>query len=212
VFERYTERARRVLFFARYEASQLGSLTIETDHLLLGMIREGNGLTNRLFANSQVSLESVRQEIEGRAVFREKLATSVEIPFSQDAIRVLQRAAEEANRLRHDYIGTEHLLLGLLSEERAPAAALLVQRGMRADEVRKDLVQLLGEGDASGEDWQSILCCFCGEKFLAAPFAVSVVVSRADGQGGSQTLYAHTRCLRSHLRPEAALLTDTGIE
>ena len=112
MFERYTERARRVLFFARYEASQLGSISIETEHLLLGLIREGKGLTSRIFARSHLSLESIRKEIEGRTVFREKVSTSVEIPFSAETKRVLQFAAEEADRLLHNYIGTEHLLLG----------------------------------------------------------------------------------------------------
>src|SRR5213594_3994288 len=76
MFERYTERARRVLFFARYEASQLGSISIETEHLLLGLIREGKGLTSRIFARSRLSLENIRKEIEGRTVFREKVSTS----------------------------------------------------------------------------------------------------------------------------------------
>ena len=132
MFERYTERARRVLFFARYEASQLGSISIETEHLLLGLIREGKGLTSRIFARSHLSLENIRKEIEGRTVFREKVSTSVEIPFSAETKRVLQFAAEEADRLLHNYIGTEHLLLGILREER-------IRRRLHPD----------GEGDAA---------------------------------------------------------------
>ena len=73
MFERYTERARRVLFFARYEASQLGSVSIETEHLLLGLIREGKGLTSRIFQRTEVHLDGVRREIEGRTVLREKV-------------------------------------------------------------------------------------------------------------------------------------------
>src|SRR5512140_2391753 len=145
MFERYTERARRVLFFARYEASQLGSISIETEHLLLGLIREGKGLTSRIFARSHLSLESIRKEIEGRTVFREKVSTSVEIPFSAETKRVLQFAAEEADRLLHNYIGTEHLLLGILREERSVAATILTERGMRLNTVREDVVQLLNE-------------------------------------------------------------------
>ena len=145
MFERYTERARRVLFFARYEASQLGSISIETEHLLLGLIREGKGLTSRLFARSHLSLESIRKEIEGRTVFREKVSTSVEIPFSTETKRVLQHAAEEADRLLHNYIGTEHLLLGILREERSVAASILFEKGMRLTGVREDIVQLLNE-------------------------------------------------------------------
>ncbi|HXT70849.1 MAG TPA: ATP-dependent Clp protease ATP-binding subunit [Vicinamibacterales bacterium] len=148
MFERYTERARRVLFFARYEATQMGSTSIETEHLLLGLIREGKGLTSRIFARSHLSLDSIRKEIEGRTVFREKVATSVEIPFSADTKRVLQFAAEEADRLLHTYIGTEHLLLGLLREERSVAASILYEKGMRLASVREDIVQLLNEKTA----------------------------------------------------------------
>ena len=145
MFERYTERARRVLFFARYEASQLGSISIETEHLLLGLIREGKGLTSRIFARSHLSLETIRKEIEGRTVFREKVSTSVEIPFSTETKRVLQHAAEEADRLLHNYIGTEHLLLGILREDRSVAASILSEKGMRLSTVREDIVQLLNE-------------------------------------------------------------------
>src|SRR5215208_5168696 len=142
MFERYTERARRVLFFARYEASQLGSISIETEHLLLGLIREGKGLTSRIFARSHLSLENIRKEIEGRTVFREKVSTSVEIPFSAETKRVLQAAAEEADRLLHNYIGTEHLLLGILREERSVAASILMEKGMRLNTVRDDKTTL----------------------------------------------------------------------
>ncbi|MPY86641.1 MAG: AAA domain-containing protein [Luteitalea sp.] len=145
MFERYTERARRVLFFARYEASQLGSVSIETEHLLLGLIREGKGLTSRIFQRCHLSLESIRKEIEGRAGFRDKVSTSVEIPFSAETKRVLNFAAEEADRLLHNYIGTEHLLLGLLREERSVAANILVEKGMRLGTVRDDIIALLNE-------------------------------------------------------------------
>ena len=145
MFERYTERARRVLFFARYEASQLGSISIEIEHLLLGLIREGKGLTSRIFARSHLSLENIRKEIEGRTIFREKVSTSVEIPFSTETKRVLQYSAEEADRLLHNYIGTEHLLLGILREERSVAASILTERGMRLNIVREDIVQLLNQ-------------------------------------------------------------------
>ena len=148
MFERYTERARRVLFFARYEATQLGSTSIETEHLLLGLIREGKGLTSRIFARSHLSLEAIRKEIEGRTVFREKVSTSVDIPFSAETKRVLQHAAEEADRLLHTYIGTEHLLLVLLREEHCVASTILYEKGMRLAAVRDDIVQLLNEKTA----------------------------------------------------------------
>ena len=145
MFERYTDRARRVLFFARYEASQLGSISIETEHLLLGLIREGKGLTSRIFARSNLSLEHIRKQIVGRTAFREKVSTSVEIPFSGESKRLLQFAAEEADRLLHNYIGTEHLLLGILREERSVAAKILMEKGMRLNSVREHIVALLNE-------------------------------------------------------------------
>src|SRR5439155_269027 len=90
-------------------------------------------------------LENIRKEIEGRTVFREKVSTSVEIPFSAETKRVLQFAAEEADRLLHNYIGTEHLLLGILREERSVAASILMEKGMRLNTVREDIVALLNE-------------------------------------------------------------------
>jgi ATP-dependent Clp protease ATP-binding subunit ClpC len=145
MFERYTERARRVIFFARYEASQLGSNAIETEHLLLGLIREGKGLTSRIFSKSHLSMESIRKEIEGRALYREKVSTSVDIPLSAESKRVLGFAAEEAERMLHNYIGTEHVLLGLMREEKSVAAGILGEKGMRLSAVREDIVQLLNE-------------------------------------------------------------------
>jgi ATP-dependent Clp protease ATP-binding subunit ClpC len=145
MFERYTERARRVIFFARYEASQLGSNSIETEHVLLGLIREGKGLTSRIFSKSHLSMESIRKEIEGRALYREKVSTSVDIPLSPESKRVLGFASEEAERMLHNYIGTEHILLGLMREEKSVAAGILGEKGMRLTAVREDIVQLLNE-------------------------------------------------------------------
>ena len=113
MFERYTEKARRVIFFARYEASQFGSPYIETEHLLLGLLREDKALTNR-FLRSHASVESIRKQIEAHTTIREKVSTSVDLPLSNECKRVLAYAAEEAERLGHKHIGTEHLLLGLL--------------------------------------------------------------------------------------------------
>src|SRR2546422_6116763 len=98
MFERYTEKARRVIFFARYEASQFGSPYIETEHLLLGLLREDKTLTNR-FLRSHASIESIRKQVEGRTPSREKVSTSVDLPLSQECKRVLAYAAEEAERL-----------------------------------------------------------------------------------------------------------------
>src|SRR5262245_4641236 len=151
MFERYTERARRVIFFARYEASQLGSNSIETEHLLLGLIREGKGLTSRLFSKSHLSMESIRKDIEGRALFRDKVPTSVDIPLSPESKRVLGYAAGEGERMIHHYIGPEHILLGVMREEKSVAAGILSEKGMRLTAVREDIVQLLNEKSNVGK-------------------------------------------------------------
>jgi ATP-dependent Clp protease ATP-binding subunit ClpC len=138
MFERYTEKARRVIFFARYEASQFGSPYIETEHLLLGLLREDKALTNR-FLRSHASVESIRKQIEGHTTIREKVSTSVDLPLSNECKRVLAYAAEEAERLSHKHIGTEHLLLGLLREEKCFAAEILHERGLRLPAIREEL-------------------------------------------------------------------------
>jgi quinol monooxygenase YgiN len=146
MFERYTEPARRVLFFARYEASQLGSTSIATEHLLLGLLREGKGPASRIFDRAGVDAVAVHVEIVDAAADRPKLATSVEIPIAPDAKRVLQHAADEADGLRHPHIGTEHLLLGLLREPESPAGAILTRAGLRLGPVRDELMSLLAGG------------------------------------------------------------------
>jgi ATP-dependent Clp protease ATP-binding subunit ClpC len=139
-FERYTERARRVVLFANYEASQFGSTTIETEHLLLGLIREDKNLTNR-FLRNRSSIESIRKEIEGRTTIREKVSTPIDLPLSNECNRILAYAVEEAERLNHRHIGTEHLLLGILREEKCVAAQILHERGFRLNAIREELAR-----------------------------------------------------------------------
>jgi enamine deaminase RidA (YjgF/YER057c/UK114 family) len=146
MFERFTERARRALFFARYEATQLGAVSIETEHLLLGLIRESKGVAGLIFARSDLSLDLIRIGIERSAIFREKTPLSTEIPFSAELKQVLQYAAAEADRLQHDHIGAEHLLLGILREEKSVAASILVEKGMDLAAVREIVVQARNEG------------------------------------------------------------------
>ena len=144
MFERYTEKARRVIFFARYEASQFGAPAIEPEHLLLGLMREDKTLTARFLARAAASLEAIRKEIEGRAPLREKVSTSVELPLAPETKRVLAFAHEESDRLQHRHIGTEHLLLGLLREERSMAAEILLERGLRLNAVRDEVARQAG--------------------------------------------------------------------
>src|SRR6187397_2255662 len=151
MFERYTEKARRVIFFARYEASQFGAPAIEPEHLLLGLMREDKTLTGRFFPRAQVSIGSIRKEIEGRTLLREKISTSVELPLAPETKRVLAYAHEESDRLQHRHIGTEHLLLGLLREDRSMAAEILYERGLRLNAVRDEIARQSGADARSSQ-------------------------------------------------------------
>src|SRR5436305_1324487 len=177
MFERYTEKARRVIFFARYEASQFGSPYIETEHLLLGLLREDKALTNR-FLRSHASVESIRKQIEGHTTIREKVSTSVDLPLSNECKRVLAYAAEEAERLSHKHIGTEHLLLGLLREEKCFAAEILTERGLRLPAIREELQRTTQEkapAQQSGKGQR-------GEQSMLAEFSRDLTQSAMDQQ------------------------------
>jgi len=168
VFERYTEKARRVIFFARYEASQYGSPYIETEHLLLGLMREDKALANR-FLRSHGSIESIRKEIEQRITIRERISTSVEVPLSQESKRILNFATEEAERLGHKHVGTEHLLLGILREEKCFGAEILQERGLRLSTLREELARSAGEkAPASRPKETSLLAEFSRDLTQAA--------------------------------------------
>jgi 1-pyrroline-5-carboxylate dehydrogenase len=136
MFERYTEKARRAIFFARYEASQSGSPLIGPEYLLLGLLREDKAMANRLGPGGTV--ESIRFQIVGQHP-RKKLPTSVDLPLSNESKRALAYSAEEAQRFGHRHIGTEHLVLGILREEGCLAAQLLRERGVRLEEMREEI-------------------------------------------------------------------------
>src|SRR5882672_5392649 len=141
MFERYTEMARRVIFFARYEASQFGASMIEPEHILLGLSREDKPLFARLPTDGTQSLESIRGKIEQRSPPKERLPVTVELPLGPDAKLALVCAREESDRLGDRHIGTEHLLLGLLRMDDSLAAQVLFELGLRIEAARDVLVE-----------------------------------------------------------------------
>jgi uncharacterized protein (TIGR03435 family) len=147
MFDRFTARAVKVLFFARFEVSELGSDAIEPEHLLLGVLDERKGLGCRILTRTGATLDDFRRDIVRRLTSGEKPPASNEIPFSASCQRVLNYAIEEADRLLHHHIGTEHLLLGLLREERSVAAEVLTSRGLSIEAVREAIITLLGSGE-----------------------------------------------------------------
>jgi len=145
MFERYTQKARRMIFFARFEASRYGTPQIEAEHLLLGVAREDPPLMSR-FLSDRAGYESFQNEILAQTPAGKSIPTSVDLPLSNESKRVLAYAAEEADRLRHKHIGTEHLLLGVLREKRSFAARMLRDRGAKLKVIRKKLVAQLQPG------------------------------------------------------------------
>jgi uncharacterized protein (TIGR02246 family) len=139
MFERYTEKARRVIFFARYEASEYGSRTIESEHMLLGLLRENGELVER-FLEQAGTMGGIRKEFEARIKKGKRISTSVEVPLSAECKRILSFAAEEAERLDHRQTGAAHLLLGILREDECAAACILAGHGMKAAAIREALV------------------------------------------------------------------------
>jgi Clp amino terminal domain, pathogenicity island component len=137
MFERYTESARRVIFFGRYEASNFGARYIETEHLLLGLLREDEDLAQKFFPRD--AAKSIRKQVAEHKPVGAPVSTSVDMPLSDECKRILAFAAEEAGRFAHDFIGPEHLFLGLLREEKGYAAKLLGQFGLECNAVRAQI-------------------------------------------------------------------------
>ena len=206
MFERYTERARRVIFFARYEASQFGSTTIETEHLLLGLIREDKNLTNR-FLRNQSSIESIRKEIEGRTTIREKVSTSIDLPLSNECKRILAYAAEEAERLNHRHIGTEHLLLGILREEKCVAGEILHERGLRLNAIREELARSVVDRQTLVKPKETPLLSEFSRDLTQA--AVDGVLDPLVGRGNEIERVVQILCRRTKNNP--VLIGDPGV-
>jgi len=156
MFERYTEKARRVIFFARYEAAQLGSQAIEAEHILLGLLREATPLFQKLFPDASVSMAAMRNAIESGRDSGDRISASVDLPLSHQAKQVLLGAADESQRLGHRHIGTEHLLLGLIREEQSLASQLLTRHGVTAVKVMAASSNMAASGNVAASSADSL--------------------------------------------------------
>lgn len=140
MFERYTEKACRLIFFARFEASRYGGPYIETEPLLLGLLREDQPLL-RIFLGQGHIEEEIRAEIEQQITQRERISPSVEIPLTTECKKALKLASEEAQRLAHRHVGTEYVLLWMLGVEGSLVARLLQAKGLKAATVREQVAK-----------------------------------------------------------------------
>src|SRR5512133_170495 len=150
MFERFTDRARRVVVLAQEEARHLDHNYIGTEHLLLGLVHEAEGVAAQALAQLGVSLEAVRAQVE-EIIGRGQSAPTGHIPFTPRSKKVLELSLREALQLGHNYIGTEHILLGLIREGEGVAAQVLVKLGADLNRVRQQVLQQLSGSSGSGD-------------------------------------------------------------
>ncbi|MBO6512374.1 MAG: ATP-dependent Clp protease ATP-binding subunit [Phycisphaerales bacterium] len=152
MFERFTDRARKVMALANQEAQRFNHEYIGTEHVLLGLVKEGSGVGANVLKNLEVDLRKVRLEVERLVRAGPEMVTMGKLPQTPRAKKVIEYAIEEARNLNHNYVGTEHLLLGLLREHDGVAAQVLMNLSLKLEEVREEVLNLLGAGaESSGE-------------------------------------------------------------
>ncbi|MCZ6574014.1 MAG: NDP-hexose 4-ketoreductase, partial [Planctomycetota bacterium] len=152
MFDRFTDRARKVMGLARQEAQRFNHDYIGTEHILLGLIQEGSGVAADVLKNLDVDLKRIRQEVEKLVSHGTTMVTMGQLPFTPRAKKVLELALEEASNLGHNYIGTEHLLLGLIREQEGIAAQVLQNIKVRLEDVREEVLELLGAEVSQSDD------------------------------------------------------------
>ncbi|MEZ6072175.1 MAG: ATP-dependent Clp protease ATP-binding subunit [Pirellulales bacterium] len=151
MYERFTERARKVMQLANQEAQRFNHEYIGTEHILLGLIKEGSGVAANVLKNLDIDLRKIRLEVEKIVQSGPEMVTMGKLPQTPRAKKVIEYSMEEARNLNHNYVGTEHILLGLLREQEGVAAQVLMNLGLKLEEVREEVLNLLGHGVDSGE-------------------------------------------------------------
>src|SRR5499427_9329741 len=151
MYERFTDRARKVMQLANQEAQRFNHEYIGTEHILLGLIKEGSGVAANVLKNLEVDLRKIRLEVEKLVQSGPDMVTMCKLPQTPRAKKVIEYSMEEARNLGHNYVGTEHILLGLLREQEGVAAQVLMNLGLKLEEVREEVLNLLGHGIEAGE-------------------------------------------------------------
>ncbi len=146
MYERFTDRARKVMQLANQEAQRFNHEYIGTEHILLGLVKEGSGVAANVLKNLEVDLRKIRLEVEKLVQSGPEMVTVGKLPQTPRAKKVIEYSMEEARNLNHSYVGTEHILLGLLREQEGVAAQVLMNLGLKLEEVREEVLQLLGHG------------------------------------------------------------------
>src|SRR5438094_1908951 len=151
MYERFTDRARKVMQLANQEAQRLNHEYIGTEHILLGLVKEGSGVAANVLKNLDIDLRKIRLEVEKLVQSSPEVGTPGKLPQTPRAKKVIEYSIEEARNLNHNYVGTEHLLLGLLREQEGVAAQVLINLGLKLEDVREEVLNLLGHNMDSGE-------------------------------------------------------------
>ncbi len=151
MYERFTDRARKVMQLANQEAQRFNHEYIGTEHVLLGLIKEGSGVAANVLKNLDVDLRKIRLEVEKLVQSGPDMVTMGKLPQTPRAKKVIEYSMEEARNLNHNYVGTEHILLGLLREQEGVAAQVLMNLGLKLEEVREEVLNLLGHGIEGAE-------------------------------------------------------------
>ena len=156
MFDRFTDRAKKVMNFARQEAQRFNHEYLGTEHILLGLIKEGDGVAAHVLKNMGIDMTKIRMEIEKIVKTGPSMVTMGQLPFTQMAKKVLELSMEEASSLSHNYIGTEHLLLGLIKENEGIAAQVLQNLGVKLEDVREEVLDFLGADSIEDSEDASI--------------------------------------------------------
>src|SRR5438874_7875877 len=151
MYERFTDRARKVMQLANQEAQRFNHEYIGTEHILLGLVKEGSGVAANVLKNLDIDLRKIRLEVEKIVQSGPDMVTMGKLPQTPRAKKVIEYSIEEARNLNHNYVGTEHLLLGLLREQEGVAAQVLMNLGLKLEDVREEVLNLLGHNMDSGE-------------------------------------------------------------
>src|SRR3981081_491184 len=146
MYERFTDRARKVMQLANQEAQRLNHEYIGTEHILLGLVKEGSGVAANVLKNLDIDLRKIRLEVEKIVQSGPDMVTMGKLPQTPRAKKVIEHSIEEARNLNHNYVGTEHLLLGLLREQNGVATQILINLGLKPEDVREEVGHMLGVG------------------------------------------------------------------
>lgn len=141
MFDRFTDRARKAMSFAHQEAERFNHNYIGTEHILLGLVKEGSGVAANVLENLDIDLEKVRLEVEKLVKPAPDFVTMEQFPVTPRAKKVLEFAIDEAQALDHNHVGTEHLLLGLLREQQGLAAQVLMNLGLKLEDIRNEVIK-----------------------------------------------------------------------